>query len=583
MAIDSDTRTVDRPASLPLRWNGDPPLRETTPPAQPSADACRRDGQSDVASALTEHFTTDSGARLAADVHATLERRRRRSRLARVTYRTADAAMLLAASVTAILAAPVPHSFANFAWGIAYAGLTLVILEARGFYGFRLQDTPVDAVARIFAATSIAAMTLTFARALRSDDPTLTAQTVRLWAFALVFLGAGRVGITLDRRRALRRGETGFNTLIIGAGSVGHLIARRLRERPEFGLRPIGFLDKDPLIEEDDEDGLRVLGASWDLEQVVQRYDVEQVVVTFSTAPHAVLLGMIRRCRELGVEVVVVPRLFEEVSNRVEVEHLGGVPLLRAATVDPRGWQFGIKYAIDRIVAAFAIVALSPVLIALALAVRLSSPGPIFFRQRRIGLDGREFDMLKFRSMREAPASAEGEFVLPEGVAPGRRRGRGPPHARRRDHAPPVARRAAAAAQHPARRHGDRRAASGAHELRALVRGARLPLRRPPPREVRPHRLGAGARPARPDVPHRPRRVGQLLHRELVALARPQDHLDDGPGAARAPRRRVAGAAARRMRGVKVDRAPSVEAGSRALRSSAGSGQALPQRMTEAA
>jgi exopolysaccharide biosynthesis polyprenyl glycosylphosphotransferase len=128
---------------------------------------------------------------------------------------------------------------------------------------------------------------------------------------------------------------------------------------------------------------------------------------------------MIRRCRELGVEVVVVPRLFEEVSNRVEVEHLGGVPLLRAATIDPRGWQFGIKYAIDRIVAAIAIVLLSPALAALALAVRFSSPGPIFFRQRRIGLDGREFDMLKFRSMREAPPAAEREFVPAEGVAPG--------------------------------------------------------------------------------------------------------------------------------------------------------------------
>jgi exopolysaccharide biosynthesis polyprenyl glycosylphosphotransferase len=418
VAIDSDTR-IDRPAPLPHRPDGGPPLRESPPPAQPSAGDCRRDDQSDVASALSEHFTADSATRLAADMHATLERRRRRSRLARVTYRSADAAMLLAAAVTAILAAPVSHSVSNFAWGIAYAALTLVILEARGFYGFRLQDTPVDAVARIFAATSIAAMTLTFARALLSDDPTLTAQTVRLWAFALVFLGAGRVGITLDRRRALRRGETGFNTLIIGAGSVGHLIARRLRERPEFGLRPIGFLDKDPLIEDGEEAGLHVLGASWDLEQVVQRYDVEQVVVTFSTAPHAVLLGMIRRCRELGVEVVVVPRLFEEVSNRVEVEHLGGVPLLRAATVDPRGWQFGIKYAIDRIVAAVAILVLSPVLIALALAVRFSSPGPIFFRQRRIGLDGREFDMLKFRSMREAPAAAAPAFELPDGVAPG--------------------------------------------------------------------------------------------------------------------------------------------------------------------
>ncbi|HXE45814.1 MAG TPA: exopolysaccharide biosynthesis polyprenyl glycosylphosphotransferase [Conexibacter sp.] len=380
-----------------------------------------------MASALTQHLTADPAARPSLEARtAVVERRRRRTRLARLTYRTADAAMLLAASVTAIAFAPASQSFSNFAWGVAYALLTLLILEARGFYDIRLQDTPVDTVARIFAATSIAAMTLTALRAVVSDDPTLTGQIVRLWAFALVFLGAGRVGITLDRRRALRRGETGFNTLIIGAGSVGHLIARRLRERPEFGLRPIGFLDKDPLIDADADEGLHVLGASWDLEQVVQRYDVEQVVVTFSTAPHAVLLGMIRRCRELGVEVVVVPRLFEEVSNRVEVEHLGGVPLLRAATVDPRGWQFGIKYAVDRILAALALLVASPLLLALALAVRLSSPGPILFRQRRVGLDGREFDMLKFRSMRVAtPAAeqelpaAEQEFVPEEGCAPG--------------------------------------------------------------------------------------------------------------------------------------------------------------------
>jgi len=325
--------------------------------------------------------------------------------------------MLLAASVTAVLASPAPETLGNFAWGVAYAILTLVILESRGFYGFRLQDSPVDTVARIFAATSIAAMTLTFARALAVDDPLLTGQSLRLWAFALVFLGAGRVGITLDRGRALRRGESASNTLIIGAGSVGHLIARRLRERPEFGLKPIGFLDKDPMIAQNGNDDLPVLGASWDLEQVVQRHDVEQVIFTFSTAPHAVLLGMIRRCRDLGVEVVVVPRLFEEVSNRVEVEHLGGIPLLRAATVDPRGWQFAIKYAIDRLVAAIALLIVSPLLAVLALAVRLSSRGPILYRQRRIGLDGREFDMLKFRSMRVAPPGEE--FVPGDGLAPG--------------------------------------------------------------------------------------------------------------------------------------------------------------------
>jgi exopolysaccharide biosynthesis polyprenyl glycosylphosphotransferase len=373
--------------------------------------------ESTLAFALTEQRADSSAGSRAGSAATVHDRKLARQQRLR-TYRTADTAMLLIAALVAVLAASGARDGWGFVWGAAYVALTLLILEGRGFYGFRLHDAPVDTIARIFAATSIAAMVLTFGRALVGNDDQLTQQTLRLWAFALVFLGAGRVGITLDRRRALRRGEIGFNTLIVGAGSVGHLIAQRLRDRPELGLRPIGFLDKDPMIDRtEDENGLPVLGASWDLAEVVQRYGVEQIVVTFSTAPHAVLLNMIRRCRELGVEVVIVPRLFEEVNSRVEVEHLGGIPLLRAATVDPRGWQFSIKYAIDRIVAAVALLVSSPLLVGLALAVRLSSPGKVFYRQRRIGLDGREFDMLKFRSMRVAETAVD--FNPAAGLAPG--------------------------------------------------------------------------------------------------------------------------------------------------------------------
>jgi exopolysaccharide biosynthesis polyprenyl glycosylphosphotransferase len=370
-----------------------------------------------MSSALTEHLAgPHAGTRTPADSSALHRKIIRRQRLR--TYRIADSAMLLLAMIAALAASPGDVPAADYAWGAAYVLLTLAILEGRGFYGFRIHDAPLDTIARIFAATSIAAMTLTFVRALVADDVLLTRETMRLWAFALVFLGAGRMGITIDRRRALRAGETGFNTLIVGAGNVGHLIAERLRERPELGLRPIGFLDKDPLIEHGGEPGaLPVLGASWDLEKVVQERGVEQVVVTFSTAPHAVMLGLIRRCRELGVEVAIVPRLFEEVHRRVEVEHLGGVPLLRAATVDPRGWQFSIKYGVDRLVALVALLVLAVPLAILALAVRLTSPGPILYRQPRVGLDGREFDMLKFRSMRLAEASED--FVPGNGLAPG--------------------------------------------------------------------------------------------------------------------------------------------------------------------
>jgi exopolysaccharide biosynthesis polyprenyl glycosylphosphotransferase len=95
-----------------------------------------------------------------------------------------------------------------------------------------------------------------------------------------------------------------------------------------------------------------------------------------------------------------VPRLFEEMSRRVTIEHVGGIALARVDRTDPRGWQFECKYAIDRFLGVTLLALTAPLLLSVALAVKLSSPGPVFFRQRRVGLDDREFDILKFRTMR---------------------------------------------------------------------------------------------------------------------------------------------------------------------------------------
>ena len=191
----------------------------------------------------------------------------------------------------------------------------------------------------------------------------------------------------------------------MGAGKVGHLVARRLLGRPEFGLQPVGFLDNDPLEIEGRATALPVLGASWDLERILEEHDVEHVIFTFSTAPHAVMLNMVRRCRELGVSASLVPRLFEVSVERVTVEHLGGLPLLEMRPIDPKGWQFLVKYALDRVVAGRDPAAVAHPADAGA-AVLITSGRPILFRQRRIGLDGQEFDMLKFRTMKGSPESS---------------------------------------------------------------------------------------------------------------------------------------------------------------------------------
>ena len=299
-------------------------------------------------------------------------------------------------------------------WTAWFCLLVLAILVARGAHRFRVRVSPLDQLGQVVVATSLAAGITLIVRVAISDDPDLAARIVRTWFFATSFLVFGRVAAAIFQ---LRPDRPQLRTLIVGAGDVGHTVARHLRARPEWGLQPIGYLDKEPREGPDD---LPVLGASWQLEDVIRDRDVDRVIIAFSTAPIGVLLSMVRRCRSAGVEVSVVPRLFEETSDRIELERIGGMPLLRVDMTDPRGWQFSVKYALDRVVAVIALAVLSPLLGALALAVRLSSPGPVLFRQPRVGLDGREFDILKFRTMRfdpDAPEADQGWAAAARGEA----------------------------------------------------------------------------------------------------------------------------------------------------------------------
>jgi exopolysaccharide biosynthesis polyprenyl glycosylphosphotransferase len=317
-----------------------------------------------------------------------------------------DVAMLVLAGTATQLASHLAgYPKPPITWIFIFGALVLTMLAARGAYSQRLRSHLLDEIRQIVSATSVATMAVITFAIILIDDPHTSGQTVQAWILAALFLSVGRTALYVSRTKAIARGE-GRPTLIVGAGKVGHLVARRLTERPEFGLQPVGFLDNDPLIIEGRATALPVLGASWDLERILEENDVEHVIFTFSTAPHAVMLNMVRRCRELGVSASLVPRLFEVSVERVTVEHLGGLPLLEMRPIDPKGWQFLVKYALDRVVAGIAILLISPILLTLTAAVLITSGRPIFFRQRRIGLDGQEFDMLKFRTMKGSPESS---------------------------------------------------------------------------------------------------------------------------------------------------------------------------------
>ena len=335
----------------------------------------------------------------------------------------ADAAMLGAALLCAEVWAHAAASPMSFGWGLVLLLVTLLALNRKRLHRPPLHLRVIDTLAAVAIGTAVAtSATITF-RVVFTNPDGIGAESLRLGILAAVFVGVGRVALTLRERHARRVGSSGSRALIVGAGQVGRRLAKRLTDTPEFGLRPVGFLDKEPLEASDNDVGLSVLGASWDFDRVVQEHQVEDVVFTFSTAPTDVYLRLVKRSQELGLRTSIVPRLYEKATADMSVACLGGLPLVTGHARHPKGWEFATKYTLDRLVAIVMVVMLSPVLGALSLAVLISLGRPIFFRQERVGLDRKRFGMLKFRSMRPPDASEaaeeEAQFVLPDDTAPG--------------------------------------------------------------------------------------------------------------------------------------------------------------------
>jgi exopolysaccharide biosynthesis polyprenyl glycosylphosphotransferase len=187
-------------------------------------------------------------------------------------------------------------------------------------------------------------------------------------------------------------------TVIIGTGCTSLQLADALCEYPAYGSQPIGFLDSS----EPEDLPLPHLGHPADIESVVQSLDVRRVIVAGAQERDSELVDVIRGCTGLDAEVYVVPRFFElnVAGGGGATEQVRGIPLLHLPRRALRSASWPAKRAVDAVVASLLLLLLSPVMLAVALGVRAGSPGPVLFRQRRVGVDGSHFELLKFRTMR---------------------------------------------------------------------------------------------------------------------------------------------------------------------------------------
>jgi exopolysaccharide biosynthesis polyprenyl glycosylphosphotransferase len=333
-----------------------------------------------------------------------------------VLYLAASAALFADASVRIV---------ADDRWVAAIFPLAVFcLMHARRSPDERLKGSLIDTFAHVVGVVSLSAMlTVALDSIIGGVHPLGLA--VRLWLFSVVYLGAARVMLLTIRRQAMRIEALATPTLIVGAGVVGEHLVKRLAAEPQYGLRPVGFLDSDPLPRSGPHDGgpfVPVLGGVDDLSEALDSTGARHVILAFSAEPDQSLVRKVRQCHERGIEVSLVPRLYESINERATLDHVGGMPLLSLRPTNPNGWQFTVKHSIDRTFSFLALVALAPLMLVIATAVKLTSPGPVLFRQRRVGRDGRAFDLLKYRTMYTEASHAT--FEPPDGVAPGGIEGR---------------------------------------------------------------------------------------------------------------------------------------------------------------
>jgi exopolysaccharide biosynthesis polyprenyl glycosylphosphotransferase len=299
---------------------------------------------------------------------------------------------VLAVDCLALAAAAVVGG-ADRLWGWTGLGLVVVTLTLHGRYRSRIAPSIAHEIPSIVGCVVVP---LGFLALVVDRDSTSTA-LLETGALASGLLLVGRM-TSYALVRVLRRRRTLFEpTLILGAGAVGEEVAGILACHPEYGLHPVGFLD-----EFEDVEALPVIGSLARLDDALEENAVRRVVVAFGATREPDLVPIVRSCDRHAVDIHVVPRFFElglESAGR-DVDRIWGIPLLRLrrAALRSRAWQ--VRQVFNFTLGVLGLVLLSPVFGIVALAVRLSSPGPILFRQPRIGQDGRLFDVLKFRTMR---------------------------------------------------------------------------------------------------------------------------------------------------------------------------------------
>ncbi len=275
------------------------------------------------------------------------------------------------------------------------------------FYFNRLYHIPravsrIDQFYTIFGAVSVGSVmavaisSLTFKNSIfELDYP--RAMVIYAWFLSVVLITFGREAHHAIWNRLRARGIGCDRVLVVGSGEVAEMIVSKIQLSPYLGYELVGVVNgEDGTITVGD---APIIGAMGDLPELIEKHHIDEILIALPEGSRHHIVRLVSMCQRGQVSIKIFPDLFEFITTGVSIDDLGGLPLLNVRDIQLRGWKLSLKRAMDIVGACVLLVVLSPLLMLVGLLVRLESPGEIFYCQERMGLDGRPFQIFKFRTM----------------------------------------------------------------------------------------------------------------------------------------------------------------------------------------
>jgi len=278
----------------------------------------------------------------------------------------------------------------------------LIVFFMVGLYRSWYAASRFDEIALLFKTTLLGCLFLFFAVFVDDQGSNVTVSSRLLialyWGILFACIATGRLALRSIQRRMLIAGIGAHNTVIVGSAARAKELFNEVIKYPALGYRVVGFVGVDKR-KSNPHKGFPLLGSLTDLHDVISRRGVREVLVALDSSDHELLLDIIARCNSHKVGLKIMPDLYDIISGQARTNQIYGFPLIEISPQLMPPWEEAVKRMVDVAVSSAVLIIGSPLWVLIATAIKLESPGPVLYKQERVGKDGERFNMVKFRSM----------------------------------------------------------------------------------------------------------------------------------------------------------------------------------------